>query len=285
MDKQTNPRITFSFGKNWKTYLNTVTDREIASARNDIEQWLGSSAVRGKTVIDIGSGSGIHSLAFLKLGARSIHSLDYDRHSVEATATLWRAEGEPANWTVEHGSILDREYIDSLGTFDIVYSWGVLHHTGAMWQALTNASTLVKPGGTLWISLYRKSPRDKKDLALKQKYNMASTLGKRVLEGRRIARLMASRARHLQNPFTWNQRGPRGMNVYHDVVDWLGGLPYETASEYDVVARARELGFILEGIKVGGWGGCSVYVFSLAAAPTEPAETIVEPAATAPALA
>lgn len=262
MDTQTGQRITFSFGKNWQDYLDTVTAQEIESAKSDIDEWLGPGAVRAKTIIDIGSGSGIHSLAFLRLGARHIHSLDYDPHSVEATKSLWRAEGKPANWVVEHGSILDADYIRSLGRYDIVYSWGVLHHTGALWQALTNASVLVKPGGSLWISLYRKSPRDARDLALKQKYNMASNFGKRIMEGRRIARLMASRASHLQNPFAWNQKVTRGMNAYHDVRDWLGGLPYETASESEVITRARRLGFILEQIKVGGQGGCSVYLFS-----------------------
>lgn len=281
MKKQTSQRITFSFGKNWQDYLNTVTDREVESAKSDIEEWLGPSGIRGKTVIDIGSGSGIHSLAFLRLGARRIHSLDYDQNSVEATRSLCSAEGKPANWVVEHGSILDLDYIRSLGRFDIVYSWGVLHHTGALWQAMANATSLVKPGGTLWISLYRQSPTDEQDVALKRKYNTASYLGKRIMEGRRIAKLMLSRARHLQNPFAWNQKSKRGMNAYHDIIDWLGGLPYETASECDVVTRARKRGLILERIKVAGPRGCSTYVFSLPAAVTRTDEVAAPPLATA----
>ncbi|MGH8195775.1 MAG: class I SAM-dependent methyltransferase [Woeseiaceae bacterium] len=256
-------KVTFSFGKNWIDYLDTVSDSEVESAEKDIRQWLGSSYVSGKRVVDIGSGSGIHSLAFHRLGAQALHSFDYDEFSVRATKTMWSKTKEPANWVVEQGSILDGDYIKSLGQFDIVYSWGVLHHTGSMWAAVTNAFSLVAPGGRLWISLYKKGPRYESDLALKQKYNRASELGKRLLEYRRIGKFMLARARHFQNPFAWNKKVSRGMNIYHDVIDWLGGLPYETATEDEVVTHARKYDFVLERIKAQNEGGCSVYVFSL----------------------
>jgi 2-polyprenyl-6-hydroxyphenyl methylase/3-demethylubiquinone-9 3-methyltransferase len=255
--------ITFSFGKNWSKYLDTVSDSDVKSAEQDITRWLGEAYVKDKTVIDIGSGSGIHSLAFYRLGAKSVLSVDFDPYSVQATKTLWNKTSQPGNWVVEHGSILDGDYIKSLGQFSIVYSWGVLHHTGSMWKAIENAFSLVAPGGKLWISLYQKGPRYEKDLALKQKYNRSSIPGKRLMEYRRIGKFMLSRLRRLQSPFIWNQRVGRGMNVYHDVVDWLGGLPYETASEDDVVRFARKRKFILERLKVSSEGGCSVYIFSL----------------------
>lgn len=255
--------ITFSFGRNWQDYLSTVSDDAIALAEADIDQFLGKGAVRNKTVLDIGSGSGLHSLAFLRLGAKAVRSFDADPHSVGATGALRRRAGDPGNWIVEQGSILDDDYVASLGRYDIVYSWGVLHHTGAMWQALGNAMSLVRPGGTLWISLYQKGPRYEQDLALKQRYNAASPIGKRMMEYRRIARLMLGRARRLQNPFAWNQKVKRGMNVLHDIRDWLGGLPYETATADEVVTRTRAHGLVLERIAVAGQGGCSVYVFSL----------------------
>jgi len=121
--------ITFSFGKNWTNYLDTVSDSEVESAEQDIMTWLGKSSVTDRTVIDIGSGSGIHSLAFYRLGAKVVHSYDYDRNSVHATKTLWQKTNQPVNWVVEHGSILDSDYVQSLGQFDNVYSWDVLHHT------------------------------------------------------------------------------------------------------------------------------------------------------------
>ena len=257
-------KITFSFGKNWKDYIETVGKEDIDKAKYNIEEFLGENYVSGKTVLDIGSGSGIHSLAFYLLGAKTVYSFDYDKHSVEATKVLWGKQGSPENWNVSHGSILDKEYLKSLSEgFDIIYSWGVLHHTGAMWEAIDNSINFVNPGGKFWIALYGKGPGYPKDLALKQKYNSASSLGKKWMISKRIGRLMLSRLRHFKNPFTWNEKKARGMNVYHDIVDWLGGLPYEVASENDVLRVFRKNGFILEKIKVRYDGGCSEYVFNL----------------------
>jgi SAM-dependent methyltransferase len=144
-----------------------------------------------------------------------------------------------------------------------VYSWGVLHHTGAMWEAVENATRLLAPGGILWISLYKKGPRYEKDLALKKRYNAASELGKRWLIGRRVLRFMLRRLKRFQNPLAWNEKKRRGMTRYHDIVDWLGGLPYETATEDEVVRFMRKRGLILERIDAHKEGGCSSYVFSL----------------------
>lgn len=255
--------ITFSFGKNWKNYLKTVSKEQIEGAKKDIEEWLGANYVSGKTVVDIGSGSGIHSLAFYRLGAKIIYSFDVDKYSVEATRLLWEKEGKPENWLIAPGSCLDKEFIKSLGQFDIVYSRGVLHHTGAMWEALEKSCGLVKPGGKLFVSLYAKGPRYLMDLALKQKYNSASPLQKQLMVYKRIGRIMLSSLRHFKNPFIWNEKRIRGMNVFYDLVDWLGGLPYEVASEDEVVRFLRKFGFILERFKAKYEGACNIYVFSL----------------------
>lgn len=258
--------ITFSFGKNWSDFIEDISDADFSRAMEDICNWLGENSVRGQRVIDVGSGSGIHSASFCKLGAKSVHSFDFDPLSVESTRKLQTQAGSPSNWTVEHGSVLDADYMRSLGTFDIVYSWGVLHHTGAMWEAIGNCVGLVAPGGRLWISLYSKGGRYAKDLALKKKFNASSSLGKRWMIARRVFRFMLIRLRHGKNPFGWNQKVRRGMNVYHDIVDWLGGLPYETASEDEVVRFVRKQGFVLERIRAAPEGGCSTYVFALPAA-------------------
>lgn len=257
-------QVTFSFGRNWGDYLKGISEEDTSRAKEDIEHWLGESFVNGRRVLDIGSGSGIHSLCFLSLGAKDVFSFDFDPLSVEATKKLHKSVGSPANWVIEEGSILDRPFVTALGQYDIVYSWGVLHHTGSMWKAIENTFNLVRPGGTLWIALYKKGGRYNSDLALKQKYNRATSFGKRWLEAKRICTVMCMRARKLQNPFAWNQKISRGMNVYNDIVDWLGGLPYETATEDEVIQFSRRYGFILERIKAEGEGGCSVYVFTRA---------------------
>ena len=254
--------ISFSFGENWQDYLKNASEREVDRAKRDIEEWLDPISISGKAIIDIGSGSGIHSLAFYLLGAEEICSFDFDQLSVDATKTLWEKEGRPPNWRIFHGSILDEEWIKSLGKFDIVYFWGVLHHTGAIWDAFEKSISLIKTGGILWISLYAKGPRYVKDLELKKKYNSSSSRGKHRMISKRIGRLMLGRLKHFQNPFTWNENTERGMNVYHDVVDWLGGLPYEVASEDEVLRFGRKYGLVLERITVRKEGGCSIYVFS-----------------------
>lgn len=258
--------ISFSFGKNWLSYVSRMTEADIEKAMGDIAELLGKERIEKARVIDIGSGSGIHSLSFHRLGARSVASYDVDPHSVEATHKLWEEAGKPANWTVERASILDDAWVKKAGTYDIVYSWGVLHHTGSMWKAVDNAAELCAPGGTMFIALYTKGGLYPKDLALKERYNRESDLGKRLMEARYIARYMWGELRWLRSPLGWNKPTTRGMNTYIDLVDWLGGLPYEVASIDEVVVRMRKKGFTAERIVALGEGSCSSYVFTRAPA-------------------
>jgi 2-polyprenyl-6-hydroxyphenyl methylase/3-demethylubiquinone-9 3-methyltransferase len=144
----------FEFGENWKRFLSALDDERIAEAGKSLKQMLKVGDLQGKNFLDIGSGSGLFSLAARRLGAK-VHSFDYDPQSVACTQELKRRYfPDDANWAIERGSVLDVHYLTSLGQFDIVYSWGVLHHTGAMWQALGNASLPVANGGYLFIAIY-----------------------------------------------------------------------------------------------------------------------------------
>jgi 2-polyprenyl-6-hydroxyphenyl methylase/3-demethylubiquinone-9 3-methyltransferase len=260
--------ITFSFGENWQDFSTQITKSEIEDAISDIRDWLGKEGARGRSCVDVGSGSGLSSLALTHLGASRVHSFDYDPASVSAThemreryTTLAGADAA-STWRVEYGSVLDSEYITSLGTFDIVYSWGVLHHTGQMWRACENAVSLLAPQGTFLLSLYTKTTpeRYERDLALKRRFNEASEIGKQWMICRRILRLMWKRARRGENPFTWRHTTVRGMNTYHDIVDWLGGLPYEVANRDEVEEFGRKHGLTLVRSFARGGGGCSVYL-------------------------
>src|SRR5215213_1120252 len=136
----------FSFGENWREFLEHIDDQRIEIAEKAILSLLGQQRLDGLTFLDIGSGSGLSSLAARRLGAR-VHSFDYDPQSVACTQELKRRYfPEDSDWTVEEGSVLDRDYLESLGKFDIVYSWGVLHHTGDMWRALENVPLPVADG-------------------------------------------------------------------------------------------------------------------------------------------
>src|SRR3989339_882349 len=142
----------FAFGKNWKRFVDYALDeRRIEEAVKSLKEFMKISDFNGKTFLDIGCGSGLFSYAAYKLGAKEVISFDIDIQSVKCCELLKSRENNPKNWKVIHGSILDKEFIKKLPRADIVYSWGVLHHTGKMWQAIENAAKLVKPGGCFYI--------------------------------------------------------------------------------------------------------------------------------------
>ncbi len=256
-----NDNITFSFGENWQSYLGSIDDDDISRANQDILDWISNGQVSGKDVIDIGSGSGLHSYCFYTQKARTLVSLDVDRHSVEATKTMKKIAGDPAVWNVLNGSVLDHEFLSGLDLYDIVYSWGVLHHTGRMWEAIENASKLVRPNGLFWISLYTKGPKYEKDLEAKQAYNNASKLGKKIFIYRKVLKIIWKHIKKKQNPFSWNERVGRGMHKYHDLIDWYGGLPYEVASVDEVKKFLESKGFELIRVQEEKERCCSVYLF------------------------
>ena len=162
----------FEFGKNWANFLKLLDDRRIRRAEESLLAMLELPNLQGKTFLDIGSGSGLFSLAARRLGAK-VHSLDYDPQSVACTRQLRETYfASDPDWKVEEGSVLDEAYIRSLGQFDIVYSWGVLHHTGNMWRAIENAAIPVKDRGLLYIAIYNDQGRwSRRWLVIKRVYN------------------------------------------------------------------------------------------------------------------
>jgi 2-polyprenyl-6-hydroxyphenyl methylase/3-demethylubiquinone-9 3-methyltransferase len=219
--------------------------------------------------LDIGSGSGLSSLAARRLGARVV-SFDYDPKSVECTTAL-REQFFPhdPDWRVEQGSILDRGYLEKLGRFDIVYSWGVLHHTGAMADAVDNASQLVLPPGMLILALYRKTPLCSFWALEKRWYCRASLRAQAFARGLYVGlmRLGFALLRRDFRTYITDYRSKRGMDYIHDVHDWLGGFPYESISPEDVAKTMAALGFepVRSQVRRASFGlfgsGCDEYVY------------------------
>lgn len=255
----------FAFGANWSRFLKLLDQQRIDQARDSLRQMLEVQDLEGKTFLDIGSGSGLFSLAARLLGAKVV-SFDYDPQSVACTRELKRRYFEhDKDWQVEHGSVLDLDYLKRLGTFDIVYSWGVLHHTGAMWSALDNIDANVGHDGTLFIALYNHQPLASHYWTwVKRAYNKYPLARPMLVLVHGIyptlPRILLRLARA--------KRYPRGMNIWYDLLDWLGGYPFEVSTPDQVFAHFQQKGYLLARLKtVSGRSGCNELVFRRQAAP------------------
>jgi 2-polyprenyl-6-hydroxyphenyl methylase/3-demethylubiquinone-9 3-methyltransferase len=262
--------LRFEFGKNWGRFLKTTSDKNILEAETSLKKWLGVESLEGKRFLDIGSGSGLFSLAARRLGA-TVFSFDYDRYSVACTRKLQEMHypGD-VRWQVEQGDALDSAYLEKLGAFDIVYSWGVLHHTGQMWKAIGNASERVGPGGTLWIALYNDQGRASRTWwAVKHAYNRLPAGARFLVLGPAFVRTWGPtfvRDALRGKPWsTWKAYGvERGMSPWPDVVDWVGGYPFEVCKPEEVFEFLKARGFALQKLQTcAGGHGCNEFVFKL----------------------
>jgi 2-polyprenyl-6-hydroxyphenyl methylase/3-demethylubiquinone-9 3-methyltransferase len=265
--------LRFLFGENWIRFLKTVDEERIAQAASSLQSMLELQTLSGKRFLDAGSGSGLFSLAAKRLGAEVV-SFDCDPDSVScALALRSRFDREDGRWKIEQGSVLDREYLSKLGTFDIVYSWGVLHHTGDMWNALDLIGARVANGGLLFASIYNdQGTRSRVWRKVKRLYN-------RLPRGARWTVLIPAfvylwlppllidiaLGRGLQSLRHYQRN--RGMSVWRNAVDWIGGYPYEVAKPEEVIEFCRSRGLVLRKLKtVMGGHGCNEFVFSRLAA-------------------
>ena len=244
----------FDFGQNWSDFsLSALTAERTAQARMEFSRLMEHAMVdfKQKSFLDIGFGQGLSLLAAASLGAYAV-GCDINPKCGEVLA-LNRArfpELAERNIPVVIGSILDEATLARLrvisptgGTYDIVHSWGVLHHTGRMWAAVDQAADLVAPGGVLVLALYNRHWSSPFWKTVKRAYCAAPKWLQRVLIWLfypviLVAKwLVTGRSPHAME---------RGMDFYYNVIDWVGGYPYEYARMDEVTGHLMRRGFVLQ---------------------------------------
>jgi predicted RNA methylase len=258
----------FSFGENWAEYAQKIDEKRIEEAEKSIVRLVGKEAIEGRTFLDIGCGSGLFSLAAVRLGARQLLAVDLDPQSVETTRRTLSRHVPGANWDCRQISVFDLDP-STVGTFDVVYSFGVLHHTGAMYDAITKASKLVAPNGMLTLGLYGKTPfcgmwRVEKRIYSRSPKWVQKVIAKVYVEVVRLRLALKGESLKKKREQYWKQRG---MEMANDTHDWLGGYPYESISPKEIMGFMHGLGF--EAVRsfvypcIGLLGaGCDEYSFT-----------------------
>ncbi|MCK5708668.1 MAG: methyltransferase domain-containing protein [Candidatus Aureabacteria bacterium] len=259
----------FEFGKNWKRFISEIDEERIDRAVVSLKNGLNVDALERKTFLDIGCGSGLFSLAAKRMKA-FVHSFDYDRDSVYCARELKkRFYSDNKGWIIEQGSILDKNYLKKLGQFDIIYSWGVLHHTGKMWEALGNVVPLLKPQGKLFIAIYNHQLYWSYFYRfIKKLYVSSPVFGKWIIAGSYISfQFVKGFIKDIllfRNPFERyrERKKTRGMSMFIDWIDWIGGYPFEVAKPEEIFRFYHTKGLELENLKTCGSGrGCNEFVF------------------------
>lgn len=264
----------FEFGANWDRFRVLIDEHRIKLSEEALCEMLGVEQLDGMEFVDVGCGSGLSSLAARRRGARVV-SFDYDPVAVRCTQRL-RDHFRPgdADWEVRHGSVLDPDFLAGLGRFDVVYSWGVLHHTGNMWRALEEVVRLVRPGGLLFIAIYNDQRWKSRVWAcVKRAYVSSPRVFRPFYEVPAFAVLWAGNI--VKNtlrgdPLADLRAGvrERGMSAWHDLRDWIGGYPFEVARPEEIFEFYKRRGFTLEKLRTAGGGlGCNQFVFRREALP------------------
>jgi SAM-dependent methyltransferase len=258
MDKVKNE--AFNFGVNWQQFSQSSLDsRKFEDAFNSLDQLIGHDKIKGSSFLDIGCGSGIFAIAASLAGAGKVTGIDISEESIAASVSNKKRFADQKTIDFFHKSIFD-ETIQQLGKFDIVYSWGVLHHTGNMWKAIDIASQLVSSNALFVIAIYNRHWSSRSWVMIKRLYNISPVIIQKLMIWIffviiAAAKLIVTR----KNPF---KKQKRGMSFYYDVIDWVGGYPYEYASEEEIISYVEKRGFkCTRCVKPAVPTGCNEFVF------------------------
>lgn len=258
MDRHPTPK-QFDFGENWTSFSShSLTEKRIQDFRQDFAALLEPFSLRGKTFLDIGFGQGLALFTAAECGAKVL-GIDINSKNLQALHETGRFFPNMKTPETYIASILDQNSLKGMPQFDLVHSWGVLHHTGDMDKAIRNAASLVKPSGFLVLAIYNQHWTSPIWTVIKKSYVSSPAIVQRALILLFYPLIFLSKwLVTRQNP----SRKDRGMDFYHDVVDWVGGFPYEYASLTDMIGRMTKLGF--ECVKTRAASvptGCNEFVF------------------------
>jgi 2-polyprenyl-3-methyl-5-hydroxy-6-metoxy-1,4-benzoquinol methylase len=260
----------FEFGKNWKEFLAKLNNDRIKIAESSLMGMLKIDDFEGKNFLDIGSGSGLSSLAAINNGA-NVTSFDFDDKAVWCTNELKNRYYQNSHqWKIIQGSVLEDDFVSSLGLFDIVYSWGVLHHTGEMHKAIDNAVKLVDKDGIIFLAIYNDQGfKSHIWWIIKYTYNQlpgflrkpfAYFLGFTTMFFTLIKYTIKLQPMKFIKP-NINYKESRGMSILSDMIDWYGGFPYEFLTYEHLVSYVEGKGFKLVNSEQASSLGCHQVVF------------------------
>jgi 2-polyprenyl-6-hydroxyphenyl methylase/3-demethylubiquinone-9 3-methyltransferase len=251
----------FDFGTNWEEFSKRRIDpRRLELACESLQSLLEKKSLEGKSFLDVGCGSGLFSIAAYRLGAAKVIGIDVDPRCIQISQAnrVLLAPGSPIEF--HEASALESEQLKSFGSFDLVYAWGSLHHTGSMWSAVRNVSRCVAPNGILILAIYNKHVTSPVWKTIKWIYNQVPRMVQRfmivVFAGIiYIAKFLVTRTNPLKKE--------RGMDFWFDVIDWVGGYPYEYASPAEVEHFVCNQEFSLRRyVAAQVPTGCNEFVFS-----------------------
>ena len=254
--------LNFDFGGNWKAFSADRMDAErVKAAVASLDELVGKQQIAGRSFLDIGCGSGLFSIAAAESGARTVRAFDVNETAVATSkenARTFLDNDLPAP-DFSQGSILDEVFLRNIGQHDVVYAWGSLHHTGRMWQAIRNAASLVADDGILVLAIYNAHWTSPFWTQVKRVYNRSPGVVRKLMNGvfggaMYVGVWVVAR----QNPM----KKERGMDFWYDVVDWLGGYPFEVASAEQIREFLEPLGFELKHLTAPRVStGCNELIF------------------------
>jgi 2-polyprenyl-3-methyl-5-hydroxy-6-metoxy-1,4-benzoquinol methylase len=250
----------FDFGSNWEEFSKRRIDRQrLEVACESLQSLLEKKSLTGKSFLDVGCGSGLFSIAAHELGATKVVGIDINPRCVEISQAN-RDRLAPGSQIEFHvASALKTDELQNFGAIDLVFAWGSLHHTGSMWNAVRNISRCVAPGGLMILAIYNKHITSPGWKGIKWIYNQEPKIVQRFMvlflaAIIYIAKFLVTRSNPLKKD--------RGMDFWFDVIDWVGGYPYEYAAADEVNQSICDQGFFLQRyIPAQVPTGCNEFVF------------------------